>query len=435
MSSTLNRMITANMAGQRSIIHEVLQSSPMFDAQAMEIRGRQIRFGDRWFSDFASCNYLGFDLEPDIIETVEPALKTWGIHPGWCRMVASPGLYTQAEETLAALLNVEDTLILPTVTLIHIGVIPALVGSDGVMFLDKTAHLTLYQAAKIACDSGAQLRTFEHTNYEGLEAGLQEHKDNPKKLILVDGTFSMTGNYADIPRLVALAQKYDAVLYIDDAHGFGVVGESPTAELPYGLKGNGVVQHYGMDYENVLYVGGLSKAYSSPAAFIACSKRMKSFLKAYATPYELSGPCATASLQTVLAGLAFNELHGDQVRRTLYRLTCHALAGLRDLGFYIDNNTGFPILSVWVGDTDQLIQASRILWDNGVLITLSPYPMVRKGDETLRITVTAANTDADIERLLAAFTDVRSYLVSEGAALRPGLAAVNDIAYVFPSSV
>jgi 8-amino-7-oxononanoate synthase len=413
-------MITAGMAGQRSIIHEVLQSSPMFDAQAMEVRGRQIRFGDRWFSDFASCNYLGFDLETDIIETVEPALKTWGIHPSWCRLVASPSLYTQAEETLAALLNVEDTLILPTVTLIHIGVIPALVGNDGIMFLDKTAHMTLYEAAKIARDSGAQLKTFEHANYEALEAGLHEHKDNPKKLILVDGTYSMTGNYADIPRLVALARKYDAVVYIDDAHGFGVVGENPTAEMPYGLKGNGVVRHYGMDYENVLYVGGLSKAYSSLAAFVACSKRMKSFLKAYATPYDLSGPCPTASLQTVLAGLAFNERHGDEVRRTLYRLTCNARGGLRDLGFHIDNNTGFPILSAWVGDTDHLIQAARILWDNGILITLAPYPMVRKGDETLRITVTAANTDEDVNRLVTAFAEIRSYLDSKGTPLHPG---------------
>lgn len=419
MNSTLNRIIDANMLGQRSIIHDVLQSSPMFDAKALEIRGRQIRFGDRWFSDFASCNYLGFDLETDIIETVEPALKTWGIHPSWCRLVASPSLYTQAEEALAALLKVEDTLILPTVTLIHIGVIPALVGTDGVMFLDKAAHMTLYEAAKIARDSGALLKTFGHTNYEALEANLREHKDNPKKLILIDGTYSMTGNYADLPRLVALAKQYDAVVYIDDAHGFGVVGEKPTADLPYGLKGNGVVQHFGMDYDNVLYVGGLSKAYSSLAAFIACSRRMKSFLKAYATPYDLSGPCPTASLQTMLAGLAFNECHGDDVRRNLFRLTRNALGGLRKLGFHIHNNTGFPIVSAWVGETDHLIQAARILWENGILITLAPYPMVRKGDETLRITMTAANTDEDVERLVMAFEKVRDYLNSKGAPFRP----------------
>lgn len=422
MNSTLNRIIDANMAGQRSIIHEVLQSSPMFDAQALEIRGRQIRFGERWFSDFASCNYLGFDLETDIIETVEPALKKWGIHPSWCRLVASPSLYTQAEEALAALLKVEDTLILPTVTLIHMGVIPALVGNDGVMFLDKAAHMTLYEAAKIARDSGASLKTFAHTSYDALEAALREHRDNPKKLILVDGTYSMTGNYADLPRLMALAKQYDAVVFIDDAHGFGVVGEKPTADMPYGFKGNGVVQHFGMDYDNVLYVGGLSKAYSSLAAFIACSKRMKSFLKAYATPYDLSGPCPTASLQTVLAGLAFNERHGDDVRRNLHRLTRNALHGLRELGFHIDNNTGFPILSAWVGDTDHLIQAARILWENGILITLAPYPMVRKGDETLRVTVTAANTDEDVKCLIAAFGKIRGYLDSKGAPLCPSTA-------------
>ena len=419
MNATLNRMIEANMMGQRSVIYDVLRSSPMFNAEAREIRGRQIRFGDRWFSDFASCNYLGFDLETEIIETVEPALKAWGLHPSWCRLVASPSLYTQAEEALAALLNVEDTLILPTVTLIHIGVIPALVGSDGVMFLDKAAHMTLYEAAKMARDSGASLKTFAHKDYATLEAALHEHKDNPKKLILVDGTYSMTGNYADVPRLAALAKHYDAVLYIDDAHGFGVVGAQPDADMPYGYKGNGVVQHFGMDYDNVLYVGGLSKAYSSLAAFIACSKRMKLFLQAYATPYDLSGPCPTASLQTVLAGLALNQRKGDEVRRTLYRLTRNALDGLRALGFHIDNTSGFPILSAWVGDTDHLIHAARILWEQGILITLAPYPMVRKGDEALRITVTAANTDEDIERLLQAFGQIRDYLDDRGAPLCP----------------
>jgi len=419
MNTTLNRMIEANMTGQRSVIYDVLRSSPMFNAEAREIRGRQIRFGDRWFSDFASCNYLGFDLETGIMETVEPALKAWGLHPSWCRLVASPSLYTQAEEALAALLKVEDTLILPTVTLIHIGVIPALVGRDGVMFLDKAAHMTLYEAAKMARDSGASLKTFAHKDYATLEAALHEHKDNPKKLILVDGTYSMTGNYADVPRLAALAKHYDAVLYIDDAHGFGVVGAQPDADMPYGYKGNGVVQHFGMDYDNVLYVGGLSKAYSSLAAFIACSKRMKRFLQAYATPYDLSGPCPTASLQTVLAGLALNQRKGDEVRRTLYRLTRNALDGLRALGFHIDNTSGFPILSVWVGDTDHLIHAARILWDKGILITLAPYPMVRKGDEALRITVTAANTDEDIERLLQAFGQIRDYFDDRGAPLCP----------------
>jgi 8-amino-7-oxononanoate synthase len=418
-TSIFDRIIDANLVGQRTTINEVLNASPMFDADAMEIQGRMIRFGEKWVADFASCNYLGFDLETEIIESVEPALKKWGVHPSWCRLVASPNLYAQAEELLADLIGVEDTMILPTVTLIHIGVIPALLGKDGVMFLDKSAHMTMYEAAKMARDSGSILKGFSHCDYDTLEAGLKEHKDNPKKLILVDGAYSMTGNYVDVPRMVALAKQYDAILYIDDAHGFGVAGERPDEALPYGYRGNGVVKYFDYDYDNILYVGGLSKAYSSLAAFISCDRKMKNFLKAYATPYDLSGPCPTASLQSVLTGLVVNDCKGDMLRQNLYQLTKMAVDGIRALGFYIDNDTYFPIVSAWIGDTDHLIRASEILWENGILVTLAPYPMVRRGQETLRITITAANTKMEVEQLLKAFGLIKEYLVSQNAPLSP----------------
>lgn len=419
MPDVFDRVIDANVQGQRAIINKVLQSSPMFDADALEIKGRMIRFGDHWVADFASCNYLGFDLENEIIESIEPALKKWGVHPSWCRLVASPNLYAKAEEAIAHLIGAEETLMLPTVTLISIGVIPALLGKDGVLFLDKSAHMTMYEAAKMARDSGSQLFSFAHADMAGLEAMLETHKAKVKKVILLDGTYSMTGNYVNVPKMVELAKKYDAILYIDDAHGFGVVGEKPDAALPYGHRGNGVVKHFGFDYDNILYVGGLSKAYSSLAAFIACNKRMKEFIKAFATPYDLSGPCPTASLQSVLTGLAVNVSRGDQIRRKLYDLSKKSIDGLRDRGFHIENDTYFPIVSVWIGDTEHLIHAADILWKSGILITLAPYPMVRRGQETLRITVTAANTDEEVDRLLAAFDRIKQYLVEKGAPLKP----------------
>lgn len=417
--SSFQKIIDANLSGQRVIINHILKSSPMFDAYARGINGRMIQFGDKWVADFASCNYLGFDLENEIIESIEPALKKWGVHPSWCRLVASPNLYVEAEELLAHLFGVEETLIIPTVTLISIGVIPALMGKDGVMFLDKHAHMTMYEAAKMARDSGSKLLSFEHNDFATLEQKLFEHRDNPKKLILVDGTYSMTGNYVDVLKMQNLAEKYDAYVYIDDAHGVGVVGESPTQEMPYGFKGNGVVKHFGKGYDRLIYVGGLSKAYSSLAAFVGCDKSLKEFIKAFATPYDLSGPSPTASLQSVITGLAINETRGEKIRKQLFDLTKQAIDGLRNLGFFIDNNTYFPIVSVWVGDTDLLEIASKILWDNNILITLAPYPMVKRGDETLRITITAANTKEEVDMLVAAFRKIREYMEEKKFPLRP----------------
>lgn len=420
--SIYESIMQANLKGQRATLREVLARSPMFDAVALEIKGRMIRVGpSHWVADFASCNYLGYDLDEEIMAAIEPALKKWGVHPSWCRLVASPSLYEECEAALGELIGAPAVLILPTVTLIHIGVMPALMGKDGVMFLDKFAHMTMYEAAKMARDSGSKLLSFASGRLDILEEQLALNKDNPKKLILIDGVYSMTGKYPDLPRLSALAKRYGALVYIDDAHGFGVVGERPDDSMPYGHRGNGIVRHFGMTYEadNLLYVGGLSKAYSSLAAFVAASKELKTFFKAYATPYDLSGPCPTASLASLLAGIHVDAKRGDACRKRLYHLSKRSIDGLRQLGFAVDNDTYFPILSIWIGDTERLIHTAKILWDSGILITLGPYPMVPKGEEVLRITVTAANTDEQVDTLIKAFSKVRDYITGQGAPLSP----------------
>ena len=121
----------------------------MTDAVIDEIDGRMIRIGDAWLADFASCNYLGFDLEREIIDAVPEYLERWGTHPSWSRLLGSPVLYEQIEERLTELLGAEDTLVLPTITLIHMSVIPVLAGS-GTIFLENRAHKTIYDGCELA---------------------------------------------------------------------------------------------------------------------------------------------------------------------------------------------------------------------------------------------------------------------------------------------
>lgn len=422
MESIFHRVIEENLKSQRASIQEVLARSQMFDADVVEIKGRMLKVNGQWLADFASCNYLGLDLDEEMMGSIEPELKRWGVHPSWCRLVSSPHIYNECEEKLAALMHAPGFLILPTVTLVHIGVIPALMGKDGVMFLDKFAHMTMYQACKMARDSGSTLCGFPSGDLDKLQSLLEQHKDKKKKMILIDGVFSMTGKYPDLKRLVTLAKEYGAIIYVDDAHGWGVVGEKPDAKMPYGYKGNGIVAHAGFDYENdnIMYVTGFSKAYSSLSAGLACGKETMSFVKAYATPYDLSGPCPTASLATTLSAMAINEKRGDALRAKLLHLTRLAIKGLRDLGFFVDNDNDFPILSVWLGDNDRLIEASKILWDAGVLLTLGPYPMIPKGHEELRITLTSSNTEQEVhEHLIRGFAKVRDYLTRIKAPMQP----------------
>jgi 8-amino-7-oxononanoate synthase len=412
MDTATNKIIQENLKeNRRGLIQEMFPRMRQYNVTALEIKGRKLRVSDtHWVTDFASCNYLGLDLDPEMDADVHSSIERWGVHPSWCRLVASPRIYNDVEAELAKLVGTEAALILPTVTLISLGVLPALVGKSGVIFLDKSGHETMYEAAKVARDSGASLESFKQDDFEKLEGLLEKHRDNTRKVILVDGVYSMTGDYADLPRLVELAKKYEAIVYVDDAHGFGVVGERPDAEHPFGFKGNGIVKYHGLSYENILYVGGCSKAYSSLAAFVACSNEMKTFIQAFATPYDLSGPCPTASLATLMRGLEINEKRGDAYRKKLWDITEKAINGLRDLGFTVMNKTGFPIVSVHIGDTEDLIETANLLFEEGILVTVAPYPMVEKGQEVHRLTFTSANTEEEVNQLLKAFEKVKQYL-------------------------
>src|SRR4029077_15298571 len=165
------------------------RSHPIAPAVIEEIDGRMIRVGDRWLADFASCNYLGFDLDRQIIDAVQPALDRWGTHPSWSRLLGSPVLYEQIEERLSELLGADDVLVLPTITLIHMSVIPVLAG-DGTIYVDRRAHKTIYEGCQFAAAHGATVKRFRHDDVEDLERLLQED-DKAPRLICVDGVNSM----------------------------------------------------------------------------------------------------------------------------------------------------------------------------------------------------------------------------------------------------
>ncbi len=373
----------------------------MMDAVIDEVDGRMIRVGDQWLADFASCNYLGFDLDREIIERVPAFLDRWGTHPSWSRLLGSPMLYEDIEERLTALLGSEDALVLPTITHIHMSVIPLLAAS-GTIFLDERAHKTIYDGCQIAKSRGAAVRRFRFEDPDHLDELLSAERD-PTRLVCMDGVNSMTGNAPDLVAFAAVARRHGALLYVDDAHGFGVIGErAPDESCPYGVRGNSIVQHAGETYENVVLVGGFSKAYSSLLAFIACPTDVKDLLKVAAPPYLYSGPSPVASLATVLAGFDVNEARGDALRATLWRLTDRVLATLARLGIETPNRSGLPIIEIPLADHLRIDAVGRYLFDRGVYVTLAAYPLVPKDEVGFRVQITAANTDAEVDSLIEA---------------------------------
>jgi 8-amino-7-oxononanoate synthase len=190
---------------------------------------------------------------------------------------------------------------------------------------------------------------------------------------------------------------------VSTAHGFGVIGErSPLEPCPYGIRGNSIVRHAGESYENVVLVGGFSKAYSSLLAFIACPTDVKDLLKVAAPPYLYSGPSPVASLATVLAGFDVNEARGDALRVRLWALTDRVLTAMRVLGVETPNRSGLPIIEVPLRDHRRIDAVGRFLFDRGVYVTLAAYPLVPKDEVGFRIQLTAANTDDEVGTLIEA---------------------------------
>jgi 8-amino-7-oxononanoate synthase len=381
-------------------IEELRSSHPMMDAVIDEVDGRMIRIGEQWLADFASCNYLGFDLDREIIQAVPAFLEQWGTHPSWSRLLGSPALYEQIEERLTMLLGCEDSLVLPTITHIHASVIPVLAAS-GTIFLDARAHKTMYDGCQVARARGAAVRRFRFEDPEHLDELLTAERDRAR-LVCMDGVNSMTGNPPDLRAFAEVARRHGALLYVDDAHGFGVIGErSPGEPCPYGVRGNSIVRHFDESYDDLVLVGGFSKAYSSLLAFIACPTEVKNLLKVAAPPYLYSGPSPTASLATVLAGLDVNERRGDALRGTVHRHSVRVLDALAGLDAHTPNRSQLPIVEVPLREHTRIDAVGRLLFERGIYVTLAAYPLVPKAEVGFRVQLTAANTDAEVDALIA----------------------------------
>jgi 8-amino-7-oxononanoate synthase len=354
ISNNLER--TATAAPRPAALYP--RAAPVID----EIDGRLIRIGDHWLIDFASANYLGFDLEPEIIDAV----------PGYR---APRRLHEAVESKLAELLGSEDALVLPTLDHVHTSVLPELAGA-GTIFVDGGARKTVQAACAIAAGRGATILGFGHDEAAELE-GLLRLPHAAPHVICIDGIDSLTGNAPDLASFARIAREYEALLYVDDSHGFGVVGErTPDEPCEYGLRGNSVLRHFGETYENAVLVAGFSNAYSSTLAYIACPTALKQMLKTAAQPSLPSGRSQVASLAMALEGLRVNEERGDELRLDIYRMTQRVLHCLHELGIATPNSSGYPIIEIPLAKPVEIEAVGSYLFHHGIYATMAVHPLV-----------------------------------------------------------
>jgi 8-amino-7-oxononanoate synthase len=293
----------------------------------------------------------------------------------------------------------------PTLTHTHNGVLPALAGK-GTLLVDRRAHRTIHDAAVIARAQGATVHRFRHGNVEQVTELLRRHTRAPR-VICMDGINSMTGNPPDVPAFATVAREHDALLYVDDAHGFGVFGERGGYDpSPYGRRGNGTIRWFGQGYHHVVLAAGLSKAYSSLLAFVAVPSPLRHYLKLMVPTYVYGGPVPVASLASALLGLQVNERRGDELRAQLYHRTRTVLDHLEKLGVATSNVSEFPLVELALGDPADQDAVGRHLYERGIYVTMAPYPVVPREEVGFRIQLTAANTTDQVEHLLGVLEEV-----------------------------
>ncbi len=335
---------------------------------------------------FCSNDYLGLAAEPTLASAAAGAAARWGVGAGASHLVSGHYAAHEAlEARLAAFVGMDDALCFSTGYMANIGVMPALVGRGDAIFADKVNHASLVDGALL---SRAELIRYPHCDLAALEACLAA-SEAPRKLIVTDSVFSMDGDLAPLPELLVLAEAHRAWLLVDDAHGFGVLGP----------QGRGSLAHFGLGSPRLILMGTLGKAAGVAGAFVAGSRDVIEWLINTSRSYIFTTGAPPLLAETLLTALDLIE-HGDARRAHLAALIASFKAGLT-LARWQLLPSDTPIQPLVIGDNHEALAVSRALDAEGLWVPAIRPPTVPKGAARLRITLSAAHSFEQVDRLVA----------------------------------
>lgn len=378
---------------------ELLNKSELVGVPVTGMKGRilQTPFGDT--IDYCTTNYLGFDYRSEVHEYGAKLAQEWGSLVGVSRLEADASIFVDTEKRITNWLESKETILGHTITVMGFSSIPKLVG-HGVCLVDSKLHTVVYEACRLAKGHGATLDRFNHQDLNDLEKKLQQYKSIKQKLIAVDGVYSISSEKAPIRDLVALCEKYDAWLYIDDAHGFGVLGRGRTKENPYGFGGRGTVDFSGVSMDRIFYVTSFAKAFCTHYAFITVPHSYQEMLRENCMQYIFSTPPSPYSIGQINAVLDLNEKEGDQMRRNLLLRTQQFVKGLHERKLSYLNDDYFPIVYWKIGNLELLASVAKSMYRKGVIAGLRAYPVVPPDECGIRFGLTALHTEDEVKKTL-----------------------------------
>jgi glycine C-acetyltransferase len=343
--------------------------------------------------NLASNNYLGLADHPKLVEAAIAAAKKYGAGSGAVRTISGTmDIHLELEEKIARFKKVEACVVFQSGFTANAGTVSAVLGPEDHIVSDQLNHASIIDGARL---SKAKIHVFPHRDVAAAEAILQELADNPgHKLLITDGVFSMDGDIAPLPKLVEAAEKYGAIMMIDDAHSSGVLGRN----------GRGTVDHFGLHGRVDIQVGTLSKAIGVLGGYVCGSRDLIDYLYARARPFLFSTSHPPSVAASCIAAFEILENEPERIER-LWDNTRYFKGQLKTAGFDTGESET-PITPVMVGEAKRAHEFSRALFDNGMLATGIGYPTVPEGKARIRTIVTATHTREMLDRALDILTRV-----------------------------
>lgn len=347
--------------------------------------GTEVTVNDQRVIMIGSNNYLGLTTHPVVRQAVKDAVDRYGTSCTGSRFLnGTLRLHQELEERLAAFVGKEKALVFSTGMSVNLGVISALVGPNDFVICDKENHASIVDGCRLSLGT---MKRFRHNNIQHLDSVLSKLPSEAGKLVVVDGVFSMSGDIAALDEIAPVCQKYGARLYVDDAHGLGVLG-----------GGRGTAAHFGLTDQVDLIMGTFSKSFASIGGFVAGDADILHYIQHQARTLIFSASLPAHNVMAAMAALDIMENEPEHVER-LWANGYKMLRALKSMGFNI-GATKTPIIPIIIGENDPTFLTWKLLFERGLYTNPVVSPAVPVGQGLLRTSYMATHTEQQLDKAL-----------------------------------
>ncbi len=396
MTEAQNRPQLAHLS---AVLNELRAKGTHFNLRVLDDQQAPVcHYDGREVINLASNNYLGLANHPKLIEAAIAATRAFGVGSGAVRTIAGTmRIHMELEEKIARFKNVEACVVFQSGFAANAGTVSAILGKEDFILSDELNHASIIDGARL---SRATIKVFRHKDMAHCEELLRELEKAPgKKLVITDGVFSMDGDIGPVDKLAALAEKYGAIMMVDDAHASGVLGRN----------GRGSVDHFGMHGKVDVQVGTLSKAIGALGGYVCGTRDLIDYLYHRARPFLFSTSHPPSVAATCIAAFDILEHEPERILR-LWGNTRYFQGELKRIGFNIGGlntpATETPITPIIVGEGRAAMDFSRALFEEGVMATGIAFPTVPEGKARIRAILTSEHTRAELDRALETMEQV-----------------------------